>query len=168
MNLEFIFTPQFVFFFFLIILLFFLSLSFSIKNNFQIFLSLYFWNFSINNLLNLINYFNNNLLEYYSFLYFGLSIVLIFIFYKLFERLSLPKIKTNSWMVNFVFNLTFFCFVLSTLPNVFTSYLPSFLITGLFDVPARYFWNFAPIFLVILALFLPKKVAKKVKIEISN
>ena len=119
-------------------------------------------------MLNIIGYFNDILLEYYSFLYFGLSIVLIFIFYKLFERFNLPKIKTNSWIVNFVFNLTFFCFVLSTLPNVFTSYLPSFLIAGLFDVPARYFWNFAPIFLVILALFLPKKVAKKVKIEISN
>ena len=62
MNFGLLFSPQFVFFFFLIILLFFLSLSFSIKNNLQILLTLYFWNFSIDNLLNLIGYFDNNLL----------------------------------------------------------------------------------------------------------
>jgi len=168
MSLEFILTPQFIFFFFLIILLFFLSLSFSIKNNFQFFLSLYFWNFSISNLLNLINYFNNNFLEYYSFLYFGLSIVLIFIFYKLFAKFNLPKIKTNSWIVNFIFNLILFGFVISTLPSVFLDYLPDFLTASLFDFPAQYFWNFAPILLVILILFLPKKITKKVKIEILN
>jgi len=168
MNLEFIFTSQFIFFCFLIILLFFLSLSFSIKNNLQIFLTLYFWNFSINNLLNLINFFNNNFLEYYSFLYFGLSIVLIFIFYKLFEKFNLPKIKTNSWITNFIFNLILLGFVISTLPNVFIDYLPNFLIASLFDFPARYFWGFAPIVLVILTLFLPKKITKKIKIEILN
>ena len=168
MNLEFILTSQFIFFCFLIILLFFLSLSFSIKNNLQIFLTLYFWNFSINNLLNLIGYFNSAVLEYYSLLYFGLSLILIFIFYKLFGKFNLPKVKTNSWIVNFVFNLTLFGFVISVLPNVFTNYLPSFLVTSLFGFPGQYFWKFAPIFLIILILFLPRKITKKAKIEISN